>query len=187
MSQKEKWKSHGGVVGFFKKISLFFLIGFFLGALFYTVFQNSFSGLTAGFQEIADNWSGEDGGFVGNLISVLWRHGRYFGLLWLLSVSRIRLGYQIGFTLYTGVRNGFLLMFFLYARGMRGVLLYFFSLLPHCLILAPLYLFCFVWINESRPIRHKVSVTAAVIFLFLLACVMESRWNLPLMRWALTI
>ncbi len=185
MQQNGKWKGRIKKPGFFRRILLLFLTGFFCGGLFYYIFQNSFSSLLVSFEGSADYWSGQEQDPIYSFVQVLWNHGKYFALLWLLAYSRIKRGYQMGFTLYTGVRNGFLLMFFLFAQGSRGILIYVCSLLPQCLIFVPLYLFCFVWINENREIRYKIPMTAAVLLLFVAACMMESRWNLPLMRFVL--
>ncbi len=185
MIQHEKKKSRIGKAGFFQRIILLFLIGFFFGALVYYIFQNSFRGLLEQMEQNMVVWSAEYEMSAGMLQS-LWSHGKYFLLLWILSASPIFLLYQSAFTIYTGIRNGFLLMFFIFGKGMRGILLYFASLFPHCLVFLLLYLFCFAWILESkktdRQPKHKGMVYVAVTLVFFAACLLECRGNLPIME-----
>lgn len=175
MRQKEKLRS-------LQRIALFFLIGFFFGAIFYYYFQNSFEGIMKQMEEGVSGWSGEEYSFSYEFLQSLWNHGKYFVLLWLLSVSRISKAYQTAFTVYTGVRNGFLVLFFVFGRGLKGILLYLASLFPHCLILLPLYLFSFSWINESRTQKHRIPVYIFIVLMFLTACFLECRCNLPIME-----
>lgn len=175
MRQSEKFRS-------LQKIALLFLIGFFFGAVFYYFFQNSFADLMSRMEDGLSGWSRGEYSFRYELLQSVWNHGKYFALLWLLSVSRIAKVYQRVFTLYTGMRNGFLVLFFIYGRGLRGILLYFASLFPHCLILIPLYLFSFSWINGNRQRRHRVPIYILIIFLFFSACLLECKCNLPIME-----
>lgn len=158
---------------FLQKILLLFLVGFFFGAVFYYVFQNSFSEITGKIKEQS---------FLRSFLYSLWNHGKYFGLFWLLSGSRVIRIYQPVFILYTGLRNGFLIMFFIFGKGVRGILVYLISLFPHCLLLVPLYLFSFFLVKENRQKKHAGPVAVILLLVFLAACYGESRWNLPLMK-----
>ncbi|MCH5252370.1 MAG: stage II sporulation protein M [Lachnospiraceae bacterium] len=182
----EKTKSQIRKTGFLQKILLLFLIGFFFGALVYYIFQNSFSGLMEQMEQNMIGWSGEGYEMSNGFLQSLWNHGKYFFLLWLLSVSPVFLLYQSAFTVYTGIRNGFLVMFFIFGRGLRGIFLYFASLFPHCIVFLILYLFCFAWIRESKKTdsqpKHKGFVYIAVTLVFLAACLLECKGNLPLME-----
>ena len=175
MRQSEKFRN-------LQKITLLFLSGFFFGAIFYYLFHNSFEDLMMQMEESLAGWSQKGYSFRNQFLQSAWNHGKYFALLWLLSVSRIARIYQRVFTLYTGFRNGFLILFFVFGRGAGGIFLYVASLFPHCLFLVPLYLFSFAWINEKRYQRHRVPVYILIIFVFFTACFMECKWNLPIME-----
>lgn len=175
MRQSEKIRS-------LQKIALLFLIGFFFGAIFYYFFQNSFGELMNRTEDSLAGWSRGEYSFAYEYLQSVWNHGKYFALLWLLSVSRIAKLYQRLFTIYTGIRNGFLVLFFVFGKGSRGILLYLASLFPHCLVLLPLYLFSFSWINESRHQKHRIPVYFLLTLVFLTACLLECKCNLPIME-----
>ena len=182
MASYRERNSRGRKAGFLQQTALLFLIGFFAGAVFYTLFQNSFSDLMEQLEGNMVSWQGREYRFWYEYLQSLWSHGKYFALLWILSVNvRARRVYQRGFTVYTGIRNGFLLLFFLMGKGGRGVLLYLASLFPHAVLLAPLYLFSFLWQNESGKKEHRGMVYVGVTVLFLAACLLEVKVNLPLM------
>ncbi len=183
MASYHERNSRGRKAGFIQQVVLLFLIGFFVGAVFYTLFQNSFSGLMEQLEGNMSAWQGREYNFWYEYIHALWSHGKYFVLLWVLSVN-VRAGriYQRGFTIYTGIRNGFLLLFFLMGKGGRGCILYLASLFPQCLLLAPMYLFSFLWQNGSGKKEHKETVCIVIMALFLVACLLEVRVNLPLME-----
>lgn len=165
-----------------QQTALLFLIGFFVGAVFYTLFQNSFSDLMERLEGNMSVWQGRKYHFLYEFLQSLWTHGKYFALLWILSVN-VRAGriYQQSFVIYTGICNGFLLLFFLMGRGGSGWLLYLASLFPHCLLLVPLYLFCILWLNGTGKKEYRGIVYVAIIATFLLACLLEVKVNLPLM------
>lgn len=175
MRQSERFRN-------LQKITLLFLIGFFFGAIFYYLFHNSFEELMIQMESSLSGWSqgGHSFGYI--FLQSLWNHGKYFVLLWLLSVSRISKIYQRVFAIYTGIRNGFLLLFFVFGKGGWGIFLYLISLFPHCLLLVPLYLFSFSWINEKRYHRHRTSVYLLIVLLFFAACFLECKCNLPIME-----
>lgn len=174
--------SRGRRAGFLQQITLLFLIGFFIGALFYTLFQNSFSDLMTQLEGNMSAWQGREYSFWYEFFHALWSHGKYFVLLWIVSVNAgVGRIYQKGFTIYTGIRNGFLLLFFLMGKGGRGGILYLASLFPQCLLFVPLYLFCFAWQNESGKKEHRGAVYMGITALFLAACFLEVKVNLPLM------
>ena len=175
---KIRWRR----TGFLQRIILLFFIGFFIGALFYYMFQKSFVDLMEQMTVNMKSWSLKNSLWY-EYIKILWNHGKFFLLLWLLSVNKkVCYWFQSIFTLYTGLRNGFLLLFFIFFKGMGGVALYFASLFPHCLILTPLYLFSFYLINENRQREYKVGVLVVLFFLFLVACFIEMKCNLPMME-----
>lgn len=183
MASYRERNSRGRKAGFFQQTALLFLIGFFAGAVFYTLFQNSFADLMEQLEGNMTSWQGREYRFWYEYLQSLWSHGKYFALLWILSVN-VRAGriYQRGFIVYTGIRNGFLLLFFLMGKGGRGVLLYLASLFPQALLLAPLYLFSFLWQNEPGKKEHCGMVYVGVTVLFLAACLLEVKVNLPLME-----
>lgn len=165
-----------------QKIALLFLISFFFGAVFYYFFQNSFGELMSQTEDSLAGWSGGEYSFAYEYLQSVWNHGKYFALLWLLSVSRIAVLYQRLFTIYTGIRNGFLVLFFVFSKGARGILFYLASLFPHCLLLLPLYLFSFSWINEGRHQKHRIPVYFMIAITFFAACLLECKCNLPIME-----
>jgi len=171
-----------GNTEFLQRIILYFLIGFFCGAVFYFCFQNSFGGLQKQFEQNMSKWSAGDSSFFNLFGKVVWNHGKYFALLWILSVSRISYAYQKLFVIYTGIRNGFLMLFFLYAKNLYGLVIYLASLFPHILLLAPLYLFSFFVIQGKKQLRHKAGFVILLLLVFGAACILEVRCNLPLME-----
>lgn len=167
---------------FLQKIILCFLIGFLCGAVFYYCFQNSFREiLQATLENNTKTWTKETA-FFPEWIRSLWNHGKYFALMWLLAVSPAGPVSQKIFVVYTGIRNGFLFVFFLYAKSAFGIIVYFASLIPQVFLLAPLYLFLFYVTTENRqPKLGKITIVL-MIFTFLTACLIEVKWNLPLMK-----
>lgn len=175
-------KNPRGIKRLFQKIVLFFLLGFFAGALFYYFFQNSFLGLSEQMELNASQWTGESHSNFYQFIHVLWNHGKYFLLLWILTVNpTVCRWYQNILTVYTGIRHGFLVLFFILSKGVKGILFYAASLFPHTLLLLPIYLFSFLWINESRQREHGKIVISIILLLFVAACLLESRVNLAIM------
>lgn len=175
-------KNQRGIKRLFQKIVLFFLLGFFAGALFYYFFQNSFLGLSEQMELNASQWIGESHSNFYQFIHVLWNHGKYFLLLWILTVNpTVCRWYQNILTVYTGIRHGFLVLFFILSKGVKGILFYAASLFPHTLLLLPVYLFSFLWINESRQREHGKIVISIILLLFVAACLLESRVNLAIM------
>lgn len=172
-----------GSTGFIQKISLFFLVGFFVGALFYYFFQNSFLGLSEQMEKNSNQWFLESYGNWYPFFYVLWSHGKYFLILWILSVNKkVCQWYQNIFTVYTGIRHGFLVLFFVLSRGAKGILFYLASLFPQVLLLVPVYVFSFLWINESRQPKHGKAVVGILFLLFVAACLLEVKVNLVIMN-----
>ena len=167
---------------FLQMISLCFLIGFLCGAVFYYCFQNSFREiLQATLENNTKTWTKETAFFT-EWFRSLWNHGKYFALIWLLAISPAGPVSQKIFVVYTGIRNGFLFVFFLYAKSAFGIIVYFASLIPQVFLLAPLYLFLFYATTENRqPKRGKITIVL-MIFTFITACLIEVKWNLPLMK-----
>lgn len=167
---------------FLQKIFLCFLIGFFFGALFYYFFQNSFNeSLQAVLNYNRKTWDKEVS-FVAKWFRCLWNHGKYLGLLWILSVSPIGVVSQRIFVVYTGIRNGFLFVFFLYAKSVFGVVLYLASLFPQVLLFVPIYLTLFYETTQNRQLKHGKIRIVFMILAFLTACLVEVKWNYPLMK-----
>lgn len=179
---RRKYHNRFGNTEFMQRTILYFLIGFFCGAVFYYMFQNSFSSVKAQLESNIQRWSVAESSVIALLWQSAWSHGKYFVLLWIFSVSRISSGYQKAFTLYTGIRNGFLILFFLYARGAFGIVIYLASLFPHTLIFAPLYLFSFIVIQEKRQVKHKGMFVVVLILAFCAACLLEVKCNFPIME-----
>lgn len=178
---RRKYHNRLGNTDFLQRMVLYFLIGFFCGAVFYYSFQNSFGGIQEQLERNITQWSVDGAPFFALFGKSLWNHGKYFVLLWILSVSRLSGGYQKLFTIYTGIRNGFLLLFFLFSKNLYGLILYLASLFPHLLLLAPLYLFSFSVIQEKRQVRHKGIFALLLLLVFGTACFLEVKCNLPLM------
>lgn len=177
--QKSRWRR----TEFWQKAVLRFLIGFLIGALFYYMFQKSFSGLFQQMEKNMSSWETQNYSFLSELIRSLWNHGKYFGLFWVFTRNRrVYQLYEVVFTIYTGFRNGFLLLFFLMERGIKGILLYLASLFPHVLLLAPLYVFCFYWVRENRRRENNLPIYLSMTAVLLVACVLEVRCNLPIME-----
>lgn len=171
-----------GSTGFIQKISLIFLVGFFVGALFYYFFQNSFLGLSEQMEKNSSQWLLDSHGSWYPFFYVLWNNGKYFLMFWILSVNKkVCQWYQNIITVYTGIRHGFLVLFFVLSRGAKGILIYLASLFPQALLLVPVYIFSFMWINESRQREHGKAVVAILFLLFVAACLLESNVNLVIM------
>ncbi len=181
MSYSEK--NRGEKTGYLQRVCLFYLIGFLVGAFFYYFFQNSFAALGEQMGQNAESWVQNGHAFAHDMLYSLWNHGRFFLLLWVLSVNRrASLWYQLLFAAYTGLRGGFLLLFFIFKEGARGILYYGASLFPQALLFAPLYLFCCYYIVEIRQGEHRGVVYALAALVFAAACFLEARCNLPLME-----
>lgn len=171
-----------GKNNFFQQIVLFFLIGFFIGAAFYYLFQNSFAGLIRPLEIQLSAWPENNYPFSYKMVQAVWNHGRFFLLFWLLSVTKIHNFYQSAFILYTGFRNGFLALFFILGKGAVGILWYLSSLFPHALVFVPLYLFSFAWVKERGHKReHRRFVYIILVCSFFAACFLEAKYNLWLM------
>lgn len=180
ISRRRKFRGQGS---FLQRLVLCFLVGFFLGVLFYYFFRQSFSSLTAHFMENVTQWKNDTGTSWLNYVRVLWNHGKYFLFVWIFAVNPVvENAYQLLFAAYTGIRNGFLLLFFIMSRGMRGLFLYGVSMFPQVFLFLPLYLFFFAWIQNDRHRRKQLWVPVLIVLLFFLACFLELRCNLPLMK-----
>lgn len=166
-----------------QQIVLLFLVGFFIGAAFYYLFQNSFAEMLGTFQKQLTSWQENKAPLSVKMVHAVWNHGRFYLLFWLLSVTRIRSLYQSAFVLYTGFQNGFLILFFVFARGPAGILLYLTSLLPHALLFVPLYLTSFSF--AARKGNHTERRWGAYLLFaltFFAACFLEAKCNLILME-----
>lgn len=172
-----------GAVSFYQGIALLFLGGFLLGGIFYFLFQNSFTGLFDGFmkglQEVVDKE--QSAGY--KMVQALWKHGRFFVLFWLLSVTVLHDLYRCFFVAATGFRNGFFLFFLLKGKGSSGILLYFAEMFPQVLLFVPLYLFSFLWAKEKGHNRkHKRIVYVLIGMAFFAACYIEAVYNVGFIR-----
>lgn len=179
-------QSQLGNTEYLQKILLFFLIGFFIGAVLYYIFQHSFADLSKQMEYNLTLWTKEGESSWKLMFSSLWQHGKYLLLFAIFSAGPLKKLYQKLFTCYTGLRNGFLLMFFLCAKGAFGLLIYPVSLIPHILLFAPLYLYSFSAVNENRQDKRRITKWVMVILVFIVACVLEVKVNLPIMEAVLT-
>lgn len=175
-----------GTVSFYQGIALLFFGGFLIGGLFYFLFRNSFTDLFGGFikglQEIVDR---EDS-ISYKMVQALWKHGRFFVLFWLLSVTAVHDLYRSLFVAVTGFRNGFFLFFLLSGKGRAGVVLYFAEMFPQILLFVPLYLFSFLWAKEKGHKRkHRRIVYVLIGMTFFAACFTEAVYNMDFIRRAI--
>jgi stage II sporulation protein M len=172
-----------GKSNYIHSVLLLFLIGFFLGAVFYYLFQNSFSELINPFQHSLSSVSEEDYSLSYKMLQAIWNHGRFFLLFWLLSFTRIHRIYQALFLLYTGFCNGFRILFFVLGKGLMGIVWYLASLFPQSLLLVPLYLFSFLLVGErERQRKHKWFLCLGMLIVFFAASFLEARYNLSIMQ-----
>ncbi len=169
--------------GTVRRLVLCFLIGFFIGVLFYYFFRQSFFSLNEQLAEHVEQWkTGGDALWI-VFLKIAWNHGKYFVLIWIFAVNpSVETMYQWFFCAYTGVRNGFLLLFFLMNRGLKGIFLYGVSLFPQALVFLPLYLCCFAWVQKNRHQRNERWMPVLFLLFFLSACYLEAKCNLPLME-----
>lgn len=165
-----------------QKTLLFFLVGFFLGAVFYYIFQQSFESLKKQLEDNLVIWSQEENSSMALFVKCLWQHGKYLLLFGIFSLGTLKNVYQKLFSWYTGLRNGFLFMFFLFAKGVFGILVYLVSFFPQGLLFVPLYLYLFSVVNENRQDKRHVTRWICVILVFITACGLEVKINLPLME-----
>lgn len=171
-----------GNTDFLQKIVLFFLIGFFIGGTFYYIFQYSFSGVCARLESNLSFWTSEDASFSLLIGKSMWQHGKYLLLYLIFSMGPLVSIYQKVFSLYTGLRNGFLLMFFLYAKGIFGLVIYLLSFFPQGLLFVPMYCYLFQGKKQNRQTHSQILRWILIVFVFVIACVMEVKVNLPIMQ-----
>lgn len=182
MRKKEKLRNRRGKNPFFQNIMILFLIGFFVGAIFYYLFQSSFQELFQSMENSMIQWKTQGATSWWDFFAILWNHGKYFGFMWILASSKVSHWFEKIFTIYTGLRNGFLMMFFIFGKGFMGVVLYLVSLMPHCLLLVPLYLFSFLYIREKRQGKRQTTIYIVLALTFLIACLLEFKWNCSWMK-----
>lgn len=108
-----------GNTEFLQRIILYFLIGFFCGAVFYYLFQNSFGGVKEQLEANVQKWSVSDATMLSLLWQSLWSHGKYFVLLWILSVSRNQWWVSKSvYVIYGGTEWFFNFVFFICERSL---------------------------------------------------------------------
>ena len=171
-----------GNTEYLQKIILFFLIGFFIGGSFYYIFQSSFNNICQRLEENLNIWTKDKASTVILIGKNLWQHGKYFLLFFIFAIGPLANIYQKAFSIYTGIRNGFLLMFFLFAKGAFGLVVYFVSFFPQGLLFVPLYLYLFGDTNKSKQGRRQVIQWILILLVFVTACVLEVKVNLPIMK-----
>lgn len=165
-----------------KKAVLFFLAGFFSGGILYYLCQEPAADALASLEENMVLWAEEETEFVQVLLFVLWERGKVLSVLWLAGYTKIYKAYICAFLVYVGMQSGFLLTFFVVFRGTKGLLYWLVSGFPHLLLLAPLYVYSFYRIFE----RKREKVMPALLFIvvcFVVSCVLEARFNVPLVQW----
>ena len=165
-----------------KKSVLFFLAGFFSGGILYYLCQEPAGDALAALEENMVLWASEEREFFQVFLFILWERGKVFAVLWLAGYTKIYKAYICAFLIYTGLQSGFLLTFFVMVRGTRGILYWLATGFPHQLILAPLYIYSFYRLFE----RKREKQTPAILFItacFLAACLLEAKFNTPLIQW----
>lgn len=168
-----------------KKAVLFFLAGFFSGGILYYLCQQPAADALAALEENMLLWAEEEREFIQVFLFVLWERGKVLSVLWLAGYTKLYKAYICAFLVYTGIQSGFLLTFFVVTRGARGMLFWLATGFPHLLLLAPLYVYSFYRIFE----RKRDKAMPAVLFVavcFVVSCVLEARFNVPLVQWVYT-
>lgn len=160
-------------VEYLQKIILLFLIGFFFGGCIYYFFQMSFQNVCIQSEQKETT--------IVLMMKTIWQHGKYLILYFVFRATPVTKGYEKIFSLYTGIRNGFLFLFFLYENGIYGIIIYFLSLFPHGLLLLMLYVYLFLHTNKNKQERPQVVKWILVLLVFFAACIMEVKFNLPIM------
>lgn len=181
MGKWEKKKNRMEKADLVKKVVLLFVSGFFVGAVFYYLFQNTFEQLIEYMEGQLIYQENIERSILSRFVQAVWNHGRFFALFWLLSVTVLHRIYRSVFLLYNGFQNGFLTVFFIFMRGIKGLLLYPVSLFPHTILFVPLYLYSFLR-AEKKYGGHRVLSVVLMILLFFLACFLEAKYNFLLMR-----
>lgn len=180
MPYRKKY-SHRGYTDNLQKIIMYFLVGFFIGAVFYYLFQNSFLQLKNQLENNVRQWDNDES-FLTVFLHTIWSHGKYYVLFWIMAMGRWKKGYQTAFILYTGLRNGFFMMFLFFSYGAKGLFIALLSNFPQCLLFVPLYLYSIFYVNEKRQSKHRIGMGFAILFVFTAACLLEVKCNLPLMN-----
>ncbi len=164
-----------------KQLILLFVLGFFFGAVFYYLFQKSYMDTLQQMDAGAANWASKDTSFIRLFLYSLYEHGKYFILLWLLSVTKLAVPGIVVFTVYRGFGLGFLFSFFMNLHGAKGFMFFFGSLFPHMLLFLPMYIFFFAFIHRGKKEKQNLvflMLTAALV----MACFMEVYFNIPMMK-----
>ncbi|MBR1741470.1 MAG: stage II sporulation protein M [Lachnospiraceae bacterium] len=130
------------------------------------------------------------------LLYYLFLHARVFFLLVFFSFTNVWKLYSRSFLCYTGIVQGILLIFCIHQEKLfKGILEYFCFLLPHALLLFPLYLFSFLHLQkmhdklffsatrkQKRELFFKQLPFCLFAFLILfIASFLEAYVNLPLL------
>lgn len=165
-----------------KKAVLFFLTGFFSGGILYYLCQGPAGDALAALEESMSVWASGEQEFVQALLFVLWERGKTFCVLWLAGYTKIYKAYICAFLVYVGLHSGFLLTFFVVIRGTRGILYWLVSGCPQLLAFIPLYIYSFYCIFERRK-RGMAPAVILIAVCFLVGCLLEAKWNVPLMQW----
>lgn len=163
-----------------QKIILGFLVGFFVGAVLYYLFQKSFITLKSQLENNVLQWENKEP-FRDIFLRTLWFHGKYYILFWVMAVGRWKRVYQNLFIAYTGFRNGFFMMFLFFTYGIKGFAIVFVSNFPQCMLFVPLYWYSMFLINQKRQSKHRISTVVVLILVFTAACFIEVKANLPIM------
>lgn len=167
-----------------KGVLLLFLAGFFIGGILYTLCMEPAADQLDIMGERAILWAESEVSFWIVFLHVIWERGKVLALLWLAGGTKLYKGYIRLFLIYVGMQIGFMLLYFLNFQGVRGLLLWFGMMIPHELLLVPIYLYSFFGICEKRHERSVMAVSLILLCL-LAACVLETAGNIPLMQWLL--
>ena len=174
------WKGSGRKINSYKQCLLLSFGGFLLGVLFFWLFHNSFTEELRSMNEKVALTAKQSQPFLAAFFYVAFERTKSFGLLWLLSVTKLRLPYVMFFVTYKGVGLGFLYSFFLFEYKLSGIRFCLYYLFPHMLILLPVFLLSIIKIIGQN--RNHMLITITALYIFLLAsCFLEVKFNIPLM------
>lgn len=165
-----------------KKAVLFFLAGFFSGGILYYLCQEPASEALETLEANMLLWASEEQAFLSAFLFILWERGKVFSVLWLAGYTKIYKAYVCAFLVFVGIQSGFLLTFFVMRRGAKGTLYWLAAGCPQLLLLVPLYVYSFYRIFERRK-EKSVSAVIFILLCFVTSCVLEARFNVPLLRW----
>lgn len=176
----ELWKGSGRKMSIGKQCLLLSLGSFFFGILFFWLFKNSFIDELRRMNESISVTAKQSKPLFAAFLYVVLERSKSFGLLWLLSVTKLRLPYIMFLIIYKGVGLGFLYSFFILEYKLLGLRFCLYYLFPHMIILLPVFLLSFYKIIRQN--RNHMVLTITILYCLLLgASFLEVKVNIPLM------